>query len=64
MPAKKETTEQTFMSKLLKIQEMNLQFEKNTKAYNYYYTTLDDINKKIKPLLSELGLVIYHFVDT
>lgn len=57
--------------KLLEFQNEWISFErssevkvptKNWWSYKYYYTTLDDINAKIKPILSRIWLVIVHSV--
>ena len=63
---KKETHEtKNIYEKLLLFQGRGITFEKsaNNPFFKSKYTPLDDLNVKIKPILTELWLFIYHTVD-
>ncbi len=49
--------------KLLEIKKHCISLKRNTKAYNYFYATLDQIQKELNPILDELELVIFHKVE-
>lgn len=48
--------------KLFKIQQMNLTLTKNAKNpfFNSSYLTLDELNKKLNPILNDLKLLVIH----
>lgn len=69
--AKETETPKNIYQKLLEFQNEWVSFERSAEVsvptkgwggYKYYYTTLDDINAKIKPILSRIWLVIVHSV--
>jgi len=46
--------------KINHVKKHDLSVKRDTKAYNYKYATLDQIQKKLNPLLTEVWLVITH----
>lgn len=58
-PAKKTAN---IWVKLKEFQDKQITITKNAEGYGYKYATLDEVNAIIKPVLSELGLVITHAV--
>ena len=53
----------TLYQKLFEIKKANITLQRNTKAYNYKYATLDQIQEKLNPELEKQGLLIIHYMD-
>lgn len=49
--------------KLLEIKKKDISLVRDTKAYNYKYATLDQIQNKLNPVLNELWLFILHRIE-
>lgn len=50
----------TIYEKMYNIKKQGVTLQRNTKAFNYKYATLDQIQEKLNPLLEENRLVIVH----
>lgn len=65
MPTQNTTQKQqlNIYQKLLEIQKKNLTFTKNATNpfFNSKYLTLDEINNKLNPILTELKLLVIHY---
>jgi hypothetical protein len=48
--------------KLFNVKVAGIKLQRNTKAYNYKYATLDQIQEKLNPLLEKEKLIILHFI--
>jgi hypothetical protein len=53
----------TLNQKLFEIKKMRITLKRDTKAFNYQYATLDQIQEKINPLLEEHNLLVLHYVN-
>ncbi len=49
--------------KLFELKKREIKLKRDSKAYNYKYAKLDQIQKKIWPTLDELNLLVYHQVE-
>ena len=50
------------LKKLAEVKKKNISLVRDTKAFNYKYATLDQMQEKLNPVLEELWLVVYHSV--
>lgn len=50
-------------SKLFEIKKQRITLTRDTKAFNYKYATLDQIQDKLNPLLEEQKLLVVHYVE-
>lgn len=53
----------TLNQKLFEIKKLRITLTRDTKAYNYKYATLDQIQEKINPLLEEHNLLVTHYIN-
>ena len=51
------------IEKLLKFKQKEVKLQRDTKAYDYKYATLEQIQEKIWPILDELKIIAYHYSD-
>jgi hypothetical protein len=53
----------TLNQKLFEIKKMRITLKRDTKAFNYKYATLDQIQDKINPLLDEHNILVTHYIE-
>lgn len=53
----------TLNQKLFEIKKLRITLTRDTKAFNYKYATLDQIQEKINPLLEEHNLLVTHYIN-
>jgi hypothetical protein len=49
--------------KVFEIKKSRIILVRDTKAFNYKYATLDQIQDKINPLLEEHNLLVVHYIE-
>jgi len=49
--------------KLFEVKKTWIKIQRDTKAYNYKYATLDQIQSKLNPAFQEQGLVVIHQIQ-
>lgn len=49
--------------KLFELKQKEIILQKDTKWFNYSYATLKQIQEKLNPLLRDLNLIIFHFIE-
>lgn len=52
----------TLNQKLFEIKKLRITLTRDTKAFNYKYATLDQIQEKLNPLLEEHNMLVIHYV--
>jgi len=56
-------TKMNIYQKINEIKKENISLQRDTKAYNYKYATLDQIQKKLNPIITKVWLVIIHTIE-
>lgn len=54
--------EKTIYSKLLEVKKAGIKLQRDTKAFNYKYATLDQIQTKLNPEFEKHNLLVLHFI--
>lgn len=54
--------EKNIYQKLFEVKKAGITLQRDTKAFNYQYATLDQIQKKLWEVLQEQGLIVIHAV--
>ena len=58
-----EKSNKWIMEKLFEVKKAGIKLQRDTKAFNYKYATLSQIQEKLSDVLEEQKLVIYHYIE-